>query len=684
MGKVGAAEASEELRGRLQWFLFGRVVVASFFLVGLLLHSRAVGGVYGVRHLTYAVVGTYGFSIISAVVLHRVRRLNLYTHAQIIFDVLLVTGMVFMTGGVESPFPFLYSLPIINGAGLLLTEGAAVGAIASIIAYSALVLGTATEWIPRSYIFGQPQFDLQSSLRFFSNNVTFALVGLLATILTRRLYSMEILIRERQGERDRLIVLQEAIGRTIGSGLIVTDPSGKITSVDETAAAMVRMAATDMIGHDIGETFPPLQLTVSARRRFLQSHDKMDPIEFTHQAPEQPPIHIRCATDLLRDTYGNPIGVLNVLQDITRLKEIDEQQTPTQQIEALFREDLEAAAEIAEESDGLYGISSAINKIRQVIDRVAKSDATVLISGESGTGKELVARAIHARSARRQKPFVAVNCGAIPENLIESEFFGHVKGAFTGAIADRPGCFRAADGGSIFLDEIGELSLHLQVKLLRVLQERVFRPVGSETNVAVNVRVIAASNRNLAAEVKAGRFREDLFYRLNVIAIDVPPLRDRREDIPLLARHFLRQFADMHHRNVMKISPTATRRILEYGFPGNVRELENVIEHAIALCDGDTIEEQHLPEYLRDAATPGPATAQNRVTALNLPKRLLNGINLDADVADYEKNIILQALEQSGGVRKRAAELLGINYRSLRHRLQKYGISSGERDGDEE
>src|SRR6185369_17124387 len=247
-------------------------------------------------------------------------------------------------------------------------------------------------------------------------------------------------------------------------------------------------------------------------------------------------------------------------------------------------------------------------RIRSVIERVAHSDTTLLITGESGTGKEIVARALHARSGRRDKRFVAINCGAIPEHLIESELFGHVRGAFTGAVADRPGCFRAADGGTLFLDEIGELPLHLQVKLLRVLQERTFRPVGSETNVAVDVRIIAATNRDLAAKVQGGTFREDLYYRLNVITIDLPPLRDRREDIPLLVRHFLRQFSGLHGRHVARFSVAAGRALLQHHYPGNIRELENIVEHAVALCEDDTATEDHLPPYL--LAAPPPKSAE--------------------------------------------------------------------------
>ncbi len=382
------------------------------------------------------------------------------------------------------------------------------------------------------------------------------------------------------------------------------------------------------------------------------------------------------------------------MQNITALKELAAEPAPAEDLEAL-RAELDAAAEVVEAADGLYGVSPGIVRLRGLIDRVAGSDATVLVTGESGTGKEVVARAMHARSPRRDKRFVAINCGAIPENLMESELFGHVRGAFTGAVADRPGCFRMADGGTLFLDEIGELPVHLQVKLLRVLQERTFRPVGSETNVAVDVRIVAATNRNLATQVQTGQFREDLFYRLNVITLDLPPLRERREDIPLLIRHFLRQFSALHSRRICRFSVGAGRLLLQHHYPGNIRELENVVEHAVALCDGDTATEEHLPPTLTGEVIGRPLPTLPRLDPTRIP--VPNGeahpaatwaaapaardpVDLEADLAAYEKAILLRALDQAGGVKKRAAELLGINYRSLRHRLQKYGLSDAYDD----
>jgi len=328
-----------------------------------------------------------------------------------------------------------------------------------------------------------------------------------------------------------------------------------------------------------------------------------------------------------------------------------------------LRDQLAGRARLAQ----LLGKSRAMQKVFELITKIHSAKTSVLITGESGTGKELVARALHSEGSRAKLPFLAVNCGAIPEELMESELFGHKRGAFTGAVAGTLGMFQEANGGTLFLDEIGELSLGLQVKLLRVLQERKVKPVGAADEVEVDVRVIAATNRDLETEVARGAFRADLYYRLNVIELRLPPLRHRREDIPLLAEHFLRRFAAEHHR-AAKLSLEAMRQIESYEYPGNVRELENIIERAVALSSGALIDVADLPEV----KTP-------RLAPPDLPAMVpAEGVDLDQLVSDYERMWVLRALEQTGGVRKRAASLLGISFRSLRYRLAKLGIDKGE------
>jgi two-component system response regulator PilR (NtrC family) len=315
--------------------------------------------------------------------------------------------------------------------------------------------------------------------------------------------------------------------------------------------------------------------------------------------------------------------------------------------------------------DNILGKSAAIQGVIDMIRRVATLPSTVAIHGESGTGKELVARAIHQLSDRGDKPFVAINCGGIPENLLESELFGHKKGSFTGAIEDKEGLFVVADGGTLFLDEIGEMPMALQVKLLRVLDNSSVMPVGGVAEIAVNVRIISATNRNLEEMVKQGRFRTDLYYRLNVIPIHVPPLRERADDIPLLARHFAESHAGRMGRTVHEISPEAMEALCAFNWTGNVRELENALERAVALCNGTRIELTDLP--------------RNVQTHLAIPKSVTTelppgGVDLEALVADLEISLIKQALHQSKYSQKRAADLLGLTPRTLRYRLQKYGL----------
>jgi DNA-binding NtrC family response regulator len=311
--------------------------------------------------------------------------------------------------------------------------------------------------------------------------------------------------------------------------------------------------------------------------------------------------------------------------------------------------------------ESIVGQSAALRRVLDVVARVADSDATVLITGESGTGKELIARAIHFNSRRAERMFVTVNCGAIPEELLESELFGHVRGAFTNAFSNREGRFALANGGTIFLDEIGDMSPNLQVKLLRVLQDGSFEPVGSSKTLAVDVRVIAATNQNLERAIAERRFREDLFYRLNVIPILVPPLRERRDDIPLLARHFL-EIAKPDAAD--GIAPEALELLARHDWPGNVRELENLVRRLVILAEGDRIEVSDLPEDLHRPA------AQSLV----VPRVPQTGLSFREVVDEFEARLIRQALELTHGNKNRAAQLLGLNRTTLLEKIKKKGL----------
>jgi len=325
------------------------------------------------------------------------------------------------------------------------------------------------------------------------------------------------------------------------------------------------------------------------------------------------------------------------------------------------------------EFSSILGRSDAMQHVFATIRTIAATSSTVLISGESGTGKELVARAVHFNSLRRDRPFVAVNCGAVPETLLESELFGHVRGAFTGAHANKKGLLEAADGGTIFLDEIGEMPAAMQVKLLRVLQDHRFRRVGGTDELHADVRVIAATNQDLTRMVAEGRFREDLYYRLNVLSIALPPLRDRREDIPLLAEHFLQQFAAQMGKRVGTISAEALRLLEEHTWRGNVRELQNALERAVALESTEAILPDSLPEAVRDGqpfggrATPGVGPADG------FPE-LGEGFDLEARGEEFYRHYLALALERAGGVQVKAAELLGMSFRSFRYYVKKYNL----------
>jgi two-component system NtrC family response regulator len=350
------------------------------------------------------------------------------------------------------------------------------------------------------------------------------------------------------------------------------------------------------------------------------------------------------------DYLAKPLNLDELLHRLTQVR--DRQQ--------LLRENRELRQALQERHrvEGVLGDSGLMQEVLSLVRRVASSDATVLIHGESGTGKELIAKAIHYASRRADGPLVRVNCAALPETLLESELFGHERGAFTGAIATRRGRFEVAQGGTLFLDEIGDLPAHLQVKLLRVLQEREIERVGASHPIAVDVRVLAATHRDLEDLVRQERFRDDLYYRLNVVTITVPPLRARREDIPVLLDHFVRKFAQANGRVIRGVTREAREALLRYDYPGNVRELENLVERAVVLTRDDVIGLADLPLTLQ---APAPEAGRDRT--------------LPAAVEGLERRMIGEALARAGSVQTRAAEILGISERGLRYKLRKYGLA---------
>ena len=323
----------------------------------------------------------------------------------------------------------------------------------------------------------------------------------------------------------------------------------------------------------------------------------------------------------------------------------------------------------ADQGKQLLGKSPVIEDVRRMIDKLARSQAPVFVTGESGTGKELAARLIHRNGPRRDKPFVAVNCGAIPAELMESELFGHIKGSFTGAVRDKEGLFQIADGGTLFLDEVAELPLHMQVKLLRAIQEKRIRPIGAAEETEVDVRLISASHRDIAQMVSDGLFRQDLFYRIHVIELAMPPLRERREDIPVMIDHLLDRIAADSGRDKPRVERAALQALFEYTYPGNVRELENILERACALCDANLIEQEDL----------GLSPASNEPPGASTP---FSGGDLEGHLAQVERDIITEALQANRWNRTAAAKQLGLTLRSMRYRMEKLGLDKIDEEAD--
>ena len=317
--------------------------------------------------------------------------------------------------------------------------------------------------------------------------------------------------------------------------------------------------------------------------------------------------------------------------------------------------------------DTLLGDSGAMRGIRSTIEKLSRSQAPVYISGESGTGKELVARLIHSKGPRSDRAFVPVNCGAIPSELMESEFFGHRKGSFTGAVSDKEGLFQVAEGGTLFLDEVAELPLHMQVKLLRSIQEKAVRPIGARQEIPTDVRILSATHKDLARLVENGQFRQDLYYRLNVIQLQVPPLRERADDIPMLTRHYLQKLAAQNGKGRIELAGDALQALCRYHFPGNVRELENILERATTLCEGGAIS-------LADLQLPGAGAETLDSAPGESPELAPGSVPLDTYMDEIEKDVLMRALEQTRYNKTAAARLLGITFRALRYRLKKLGL----------
>ena len=438
-----------------------------------------------------------------------------------------------------------------------------------------------------------------------------------------------------------------AILESISDGVFTVDDDWHITSFNRAAEEITGISREEAVGKPCSEVFRASMCEVDcALRQTMETGTSIISKPAFIIDAEGRRIPISVSTALLRDEEGRVMGGAETFRDLSLVEEL--------------RKELEGRFQIGD----LISRSASMRKLFDVLPQVAASDSTVLIQGETGTGKELLARALHSLSRRKEKPFVAVNCGALPDTLLESELFGYKAGAFTGADRDKPGRFAVADGGTLLLDEIGEVTSALQVRLLRVLQERTYEPLGGTDTLETDVRVVVATNRNLAAQVKKGEVREDLFYRVNVIKIELPPLRKRKEDIPLLVDHFVDKFNRKQAKSITGASPEVMAYLMAHHYPGNIRELENIIEHAFVLCQEGRIDLSHLPEDLTAGTRPSPQAA-----------------GVEAAVRAVETQAITEALRRNDYNRLAAARELGMHKSTLFRKMKVLGIPLPEKDG---
>ncbi len=708
-------KADDKLVKEIRWLMVARLAIVIIILaIEAFVWKRAKGPFYILSAITILL------SVLYRLRLHRGESLKKFGYFQVLLDVGIVTGLVHYTGGMDSLYVLLYPMAIIGAAVVVGLRASAIVASLSTILYGSLIA---------AQFYRDPSANVNYLLYLASaNGIIFYAVALASGYLAEG--------RRRAGiELAKLRLFTDDILQNVTSGIAVVNREGRIIQVNRAVERIVGGSGARLRGlllsEALGEKGSEFQFAnivrisgdgLSHETKIIAEGEREIPVGFT--------------ASLLKDEGGRISGAIVIFKDLTKIKYMEEEirqrdrlaavgelasrmaheighplRSITNSVKALKESLKEGKRESLSEAifqevgklnsiishfldrtrpaagsdrkvdyQHIIGKSKRMKEVYEKIDKVAKTNSTVLICGESGTGKELVARALHERSPRQDKPFVAIDCGALPESLLESELFGHVKGAFTGAFKTKQGLFEIAQGGTILLDEVGMTSSAIQMKLLRVLQERELRPVGGTERIKVGVRVIAATNTDLEEAVGRGQFREDLFYRLSVIPLHLPPLRERKEDIPLLVEHFLRKSQSNNlHEGVLPslpergallrvqgasvdhptktASPEAMNLLCRYHWPGNVRELENVVERAVALSDNTSISPLDLPEEVRKGG-------QKRGKESSL-RDLVEG---------FERNLINQTLREVNGNKYQAAKSLGLSRQDLQYKVKKYDL----------
>ena len=665
---VPSLDSKTQVNRYVGWLVAARMALASLWLAAssasVFIYSSSPDALQSVFE---PIIAVFLFSALSVVYLHLVRPGDWFAWFQLLADSLIVTVLIYATGGAISPFLFLYLPHVMSAAIIFSRRRALIVAAIDFAVYSLLVYALVYRQVPGDAAAAMLQIPSGGvTLQLVGLASAMVLVGVATSYLARRLRLSDQMMQQSQQDLADLDARQKQLIDGLPAALITTDLEDAILNINQAASDLFKIGQAECSGKKLSELMKECELEP---RTALQQNEA----EVSFKMTDGRTIKAQFSAQDIKSEKGESKGKVLAFRDITKLKYLENKLELHEKMARLLAapHDLTPARTVLPE---FVGGSLVMQKVFRLIERVAQSDATVLIDGESGTGKELVARAVHFGGARAKGPFIPVNCGAIPENLIESELFGHKKGAFTGAEFDHVGLFRRAEGGTIFLDEIGELPLHMQSKLLRALQEKMVRPVGSERDFPINLRILAATNKNLKRCVEQGTFREDLFYRLNVIHVMLPPLRERGDDLPLLINSILKRLAKGGPAPM--VTPAAMELLLSYHYPGNVRELENILERAVVL-GGDVILPEHFPESVRqrgNLANPFPP----KETQIIIDENISFPVKLDEILDSIERKYIELALAQTQGAKKRAANLLGINFRSLRYRLQKYGFNAEE------